>query len=124
MPVASDAVADEHAEPSTPDPAPAAPTSSSASSPPKTVAQRADLLYGFVVGLLYVVAVGVQVYMVVDEVTHGELTADVKRRWHTLTASLADRRRLDRLVRERAPWIQWEAHELLERAAREEGGTT
>jgi len=73
-----------------------------------------DMIYGLVVGVLYVVAVGIQVWMVVDEVTDGALSTDVKARWHRATARLRDRRTLDRQVREGAPWVIWEAHQALD----------
>lgn len=71
-------------------------------------------LYGLIVGALYVLAVGVQVYLVIDEVTHGALSEDVTRRWRTLIAGVNARRRIDRAVREQTPWVLWEAHEMLE----------
>lgn len=71
-------------------------------------------VYGVVIGLLYVLAVGVQVFVVVDEVTGGRLSTDVTARWRTLTARVAERRRLERTVAEQWPWVLWDAHEALE----------
>lgn len=71
-------------------------------------------LYGVVVGVLYVLAVGVQAFLIADEVTHGRLTDDVARRWRELTARMNERRRLERTMREQTPWVLWDAHEALE----------
>lgn len=80
---------------------------------------RVDLVYGAIVGVLYALAVGVQVYLVVDEVTGGALSDDVRARWRRLTASWHERRRIDREVREGAPHVVWAAIEALN-----EEGTT
>lgn len=76
--------------------------------------RETDNVYGVIIGVLYVVAVGVQVYVVVDELTHGALSDDVKARWGRLVARWTERRRIDTEVRNAAPWVLWEAHEILE----------
>lgn len=73
-----------------------------------------DAVYGVIVGVLYVLAVGVQVYLVVDEVTDGALSADVKARWSRLRARWTQARRIDAEMREAAPWVLWEAYQALE----------
>ncbi len=71
-------------------------------------------VYGVIVGCLYVLGVGVQVWIVMDEVTHGALSGDVKRRWRKLRAQIEERRRIDREVAEAVPWVLWEAHTAIE----------
>lgn len=95
------------------------PTSSSSraddGSSSSTASTKPDLIYGAIVGTLYVLAVSVQVYLVVDEVTHGALSDDLRRRWARVRAAWDQHRRIDREVRKWSPWVLWEAHQALER---------
>lgn len=78
--------------------------------------REGDTVYGIVIGVLYVLAVGVQVFVVVDEVTHGALSDDLKARWGLLKARIQRARRIDAEVRRDAPWVLWEAVQALEDA--------
>lgn len=76
--------------------------------------RSSDTVYGVIIGVLYVVAVAVQVYVVVDEVTHGALSVDLKARWVRLSARWTQARRIDTEVNRLFPWVLWDAHEALE----------
>lgn len=73
----------------------------------------ASAAYGVIVGALYAIAVGVQVYAIVDELTDGDLSADLSAWWRTTTARWRHRRRLDAQVSEDLPWVLWQAHTIL-----------
>lgn len=77
-------------------------------------AERADTIYGVVVGLLYVVAVGVQVFLIVDDLTHGALSDDLGVWWRHSTARWRHHRHLDAMVRADFPYVLWAAHEILD----------
>lgn len=81
---------------------------------PRPRKDRAEMVYGLVVGLLYVVGVGVQVFIVVDELTDGRLSDDLATWWRTVTARAREARRIDELVREQTPWVLWDAHQILD----------
>lgn len=87
--------------------------------PPPTVKQRADTLYGVVVGVLYVVAVGIQVFMVVDEVTDGQLSTDMVALWRRLTARYRHHQAFEAMVKADFPYVLWSAHEILDVEGRE-----
>lgn len=82
---------------------------------------KADVIYGVVVGTLYVLAVGVQVFLVVDEVTHGALSTQVGTWWREWTAQLRERRRVAAEFRIHRPWVLWDALEATVEAAAQEG---
>lgn len=82
--------------------------------------KKADVVYGVVVGTLYVLAVGIQVFLVVDEVTHGALSTQAATWWREFTAKARHNRRVAAEFRSQLPWVLWEAQELVDEA-RDEG---
>lgn len=80
-----------------------------------------DLLYGAVVGTLYILAVGIQVFLVVDEVTHGALSTQVGTWWREVTAQWRERRRVTVEVRRQLPYVLFDAHEFVREADDERG---
>lgn len=86
---------------------------------PSTAKDKADRLYGVVVGVLYVVAVGIQVFVVVDEVTNGQLSDDLAALWRRLTARYRHHQAFEAMVRADFPYVLWSAHEILDVEGRE-----
>lgn len=104
------------------DPTPEAPPERSENSSAARPETKADLVYGAVVGTLYILAVGVQVFLVVDEVTHGALSAQVGAWWREVTAQWRERRRIETVFRAQAPWVVWDAVQLVDEARNDERG--
>lgn len=76
-----------------------------------------DTIGDLLIGLLYVVAVGVQVFVVVDELTSGALSDEVQRRWRTVTAEAREARRIERELRDMLPEVQYQAWQITKDAA-------
>lgn len=98
--VASDPMADE-------------PTAAPEEPAAKPAKDRGEMVYGLVVGLLYVAGVAVQVFIVVDELTDGRLSDDLAAWWRRVSAQARERRRVNEMFTAQKPWVLWDAHQII-----------